>query len=86
MEKRISASSPGCRSGWLVRGKTIGVDSTTLEANAAMKSIVRLKEGRTALAFKAENAVDMETGAIAAVTTHGGAAATSTIDKLTYRR
>ena len=115
----------------LVKGKTIGVDSTTLEANAAMKSIIRrdtgenyneylkrlaeaeglestdaaalrrmdrkrkkrtsnedwespsdgeaeiakLKDGRTALAYKAENAVDMETGAIVAVTTHGGAAA-----------
>jgi transposase len=115
----------------LIKGKTVGVDSTTLEANAAMKSIVRrdtgesymgylkrlaeaegvdakdaaallrmdrkrkkktsnedwqspsdeeaeitkLKDGRTALAFKAENAVDMETGAIVAVTTHGGAAA-----------
>jgi transposase len=118
----------------LIHGKTIGVDSTTLEANAAMKSIVRrdtgesymaylkrlaeaegidatdaaallrmdrkrkkkssnqdwqspsdqeaeitkLKDGRTALAFKAENAVDMETGAIVAVTTHGGAAADTT--------
>jgi transposase len=116
--------------GGLIKGKTIGVDSTTLEANAAMKSIVRrdtgesymeylkrlaevegieakdaaallrmdrrrkkktsnedwespsdgdaeitkLKDGRTALAYKAENAVDMETGAIVAVTTHGGAA------------
>jgi transposase len=115
----------------LIKGKTIGVDSTTLEANAAMKSIVRrdsgesyneylkrvataagvettdaaslrrmdrkrkkktsnedwaspsdaeaeitkLKDGRTALAYKAENAVDMETGAIVAVTTHGGATA-----------
>jgi transposase len=115
----------------LIKGKTIGVDSTTLEANAAMKSIVRrdtgesymeylkrlaeaegieaqdaaallrmdrkrkkktsnedwknpideeaeitkLKDGRTALAYKAENAVDMATGAIVAVTTHGGAAA-----------
>ena len=115
----------------LIKGKTIGVDSTTLEANAAMKSIVRrdtgesymaylkrlaeaegidakdatallrmdrkrkkktsnedwkspvdeeaeitkLKDGRTALAYKAENAVDMETGVIVAVTTHGGAAA-----------
>src|SRR5450432_2470788 len=114
----------------LIKGKTIGVDSTTLEANAAMKSIVRrdtgesymtylkrlaeaegieapdaaallrmdrkrkkktsnedwksssddeaeitkLKDGRTALAYKAENAVDMETGAIVAVTTHSGAA------------
>jgi transposase len=122
----------------LLRGKTIGVDSTTLEANAAMKSIVRrntgesymaylkrlaeaegidaqdaaallrmdrkrnkktsnedwqspsdqeaeitkLKDGRTALAFKAENAVDMETGAIVAVATHGGAAAdTATIQE-----
>jgi len=121
----------------LIKGKTIGVDSTTLEANAAMKSIVRretgesynaylqrlaeaegvnapdaaalrrmdrkrkkktsnedwespsdgdaeitkLKDGRTALAYKAENAVDMETGAILAVTTHGGAAAdTATVE------
>src|ERR1700685_1828466 len=124
--------------GGLIKGKTIGVDSTTLEANAAMKSIVRrdtgesysaylkrlaeaegmdakdaaallrmdrkrnkktsnedwespsdseaeitkLKDGRTALAFKAENAVDMETGAIVAVATHGGAAAdTATIQE-----
>jgi transposase len=37
--------------------------------------ITKLKDGRTALAYKAENAVDMETGAIVAVTTHGGAAA-----------
>src|SRR5215469_5537558 len=117
--------------GGLIRGKTIGLDSTTLEANAAMKSIVRrdtgesynaylkrlaeaegidgndaaavrrmdrkrkkkmsneewetpndpeaeitrLKDGRTAVAYKVENGVDMETGAIVAVTTHGGAAA-----------
>ena len=123
--------------GGLIKGKTIGVDSTTLEANAAMRSIVRrdsgesysgylkrlaaaegvettdaaalrrmdrkrkkrtsnedwaspsdaeaeitkLKDGRTALAYKAENAVDMETGAIVAVTTHGGAAAdTATVE------
>src|SRR6202046_288618 len=121
----------------LIKGKTIGVDSTTLEANAAMKSIVRrdtgesymtylkrlaeaegieaqgaaallrmdrkrkkkssnedwkspsdeeaeitkLKDGRHALAYKAENAVDMETGAIVAVTTHSGAAAdTATVE------
>jgi len=37
--------------------------------------ITKLKDGRTALAYKAEDAVDMETGAIVAVTTHGGAAA-----------
>lgn len=117
--------------GGLMKGQTIGIDSTTLEANAAMKSIVRrdcqesytdylkrlaqaegveaedaaavrrmdrkrakkmsneewvnphdpeaeitrLKDGRTALAYKAEQAVDMESGAIVAVTTHGGAAA-----------
>jgi transposase len=123
--------------GGLIKGKTIGVDSTTLEANAAMKSIVRrdtgesytdypkrlaiaegvdaedvaavrrmdrkrkkkmsnedwenpndaeaeitrLKDGRTELAYKAENAVDMETGAILTVTTHGGAAAdTATVE------
>jgi transposase len=42
--------------------------------------ITKLKDGRTALAYKAENAVDMETGAIVTVTTHGGAASdTATI-------
>src|SRR5216683_2510720 len=113
----------------LLKGKTIGIDATTLEANAAMKSIVRrdtqesytdylkrlaeaegleqadeaalrrmdrrrskkgsnadwinphdpeaqitrMKDGRTALAYKAEHAVDMDTGAIVAVTAYGGA-------------
>lgn len=107
----------------LVRGKTLGVDSTTLEANAAMRSIVRrdtgesyetflgrlarasgietptredlarvdrkrekkgsnddwahphdpdaritkMKDGRTHLAHKLEQAVDMETGAVVAL-------------------
>jgi transposase len=35
----------------LVKGKTIGVDATTLEANAAMRSIVRREDGRTYEAF-----------------------------------
>jgi transposase len=108
----------------LVRGKTVGIDATTLEANAALRSIVRrdtgesyrdfltelaqasgietptradlarvdrkrkkkgsnddwthphdpdakitkMKDGRTHLAHKAEHAVDLETGAIVAVT------------------
>ena len=111
----------------LVKGKTIGIDATTLEANAAMRSIVRrdtgetyqefltqlaqasgietptredlarldrkrkkkgsnddwthphdpdakitkMKDGRTHLAHKAEHAVDLETGAIVAVTVQG---------------
>ena len=80
--------------GGLIKGKTIGADSTTLEANAVMKFIVqqdtggsyaaylkqlaeaegmdakdaaadeteitKLKDGRTALAYKAENPVDRE--------------------------
>jgi transposase len=108
----------------LLKGKALGVDATTLEANAAMRSIVRrdsgesyqefltrlakesgietptrenlakidkqrkhkasnddwespsdpdarvtkMKDGRTHLAHKAEHAVDMDTGAIVAVT------------------
>ena len=112
----------------LVKGKTVGVDSTTLEANAAMRSIVRrdnrqeyeeyllelakksgietptrediaridrkrpkkgsnkewvhplepdadiakMKDGRTHLAHKQENAVDMDTGAVLSVTLQGG--------------
>jgi len=115
----------------LLRGKTVGIDATTLEANAAMRSIVRredgtgyeeylkklakesgiesptrrdlakldrkrprkgsneewkhpkdpdarivkMKDGRTHLAHKAEHAVDMESGAVMAVTMHGGSAA-----------
>lgn len=40
--------------------------------------ITCLKDGRTALAYKAEHAVDMDTGAIVAVTTHGGAVGDTT--------
>jgi transposase len=121
----------------LVKGKTIGVDATTLEANAAMRSIVRrddgqsynafledlakasgivtptredlsrmdrkrekkgsnkdwknphdpdaqitkMKDGRTHLAHKQEHGVDMDTGAVVAVTVAGGAEGdTSTIE------
>jgi IS5 family transposase len=111
----------------LLTGKTIAIDATTLEANAAMRSIVRrdtaetyqefltqlakasgietptrddlarldrtrkkktsnkdwthpwdpdakvtkMKDGRTHLAHKAEHAVDLETGAVVAVTLQG---------------
>ncbi|HQI28946.1 MAG TPA: transposase, partial [Sedimentisphaerales bacterium] len=111
----------------LLKGKTIGIDATTLEANAALRSIVRrdtgqkyeeflqelakasgiesptredlakldrkrpkkgsnqewknpndpdakitkMKDGRTHLAHKAEHAVDLETGAVLAVTLQG---------------
>ena len=34
-----------------VRGKTIGIDATTLEANAALRSIVRRDSGETYQAF-----------------------------------
>lgn len=117
----------------LLRGKTVGVDATSLEANAALRSIVRrddgmayedflkklakesgietptraelaridrkrkgkgsnddwkhphdpdaeitkMKDGRTHLAHKGEHAVDMDSGAIMAVTLHGGTAADS---------
>jgi transposase len=116
-----------------LKGKTIGIDATTLEANAAMRSIVRrdtgedymeylrrlaqeagieapdeelrradrkrknkasnedwvnphdadaevtkMKDGSTHFAYKAEQAVDLETGAIVAITTHGGATGDTT--------
>ena len=113
--------------GGLLKGRTIAIDATTLEANAAMRSIVRrdtgesyqafltrlaetsgiktptrevlarldrkrkkktsnkdwtnphdpdakvtkMKDGRTHLAHKAEHALDLETGAIVAVTLQG---------------
>jgi len=40
--------------------------------------ITRMKDGRTALVYQAEHAVDMDTGAIVAVTTHGGAVGDTT--------
>src|SRR6059036_1924099 len=111
----------------LLRGKTVAIDGTTLEANAAMRSIVRrdtgesyqafltrlaeasgiktptrealarldrrrkkrtsnkdwqnpfdpdakitkMKDGRTHLAHKAEHAIDLDSGALVAVTLHG---------------
>ena len=111
----------------LLKGRTVAIDATTLEANAAMRSIVRrdtgesyqefltrlaaesgiktptraalarldrrrkkrtsnkdwenpsdpdakitkMKDGRTHLAHKAEHAVDLDSGALAAVTLHG---------------
>jgi len=122
----------------LLVGKTVGIDATTLEANAAMRSIVRrdtgegyeefliglakasgiktptrealarldrkrkgkasnddwtspsdpdakitkMKDGRTHLAHKAEHAVDVDTGAIIAVTVQGADAGdTETIEQ-----
>jgi transposase len=122
----------------LVGGQTIGVDGTTLEANAALRSIVRrdtgesyneflaklakasgietptredlakldrqrpkkgsneewehpddpdakitkMKDGRTHLAHKVEHAVDMESGAVLALTLQdGNAGDTTTIEK-----
>jgi transposase len=118
----------------LLKGKTVAIDATTLEANAAMRSIVRrdtgdgyqafltglakasgietptrddlarldrkrkkktsntdwtspsdpdakvtkMKDGRTHLAHKAEHAVDLETGAIVAVTLQGADAGDTT--------
>jgi transposase len=118
----------------LLKGKTIGIDATTLEANAALRSIVRrdtgegyqefltrlaqesgiatptreqlakldrkrtgkgsnedwvnphdpdaritkMKDGRTHLAHKAEHAVDLETGAVVAVTVAAGDAGDTT--------
>src|SRR5713101_9193042 len=35
--------------------------------------VTKMKDGTTHFAYKAEQAVDLETGAIVAVTTHGGA-------------
>src|SRR6266568_1662460 len=78
----------------LLKGKTLGIDATTLEANAALRTIVRLdrkrarkgsneewehphdpdariakmKDGRTHLAHKVEQAVDFSSGAVVAVT------------------
>ena len=118
----------------LLKGRTLAIDATTLEANAAMRSIVRrdtgesyeafltglaqasgietptredlarldrkrkkktsnkdwtspsdpdakvtkMKDGRTHLAHKAEHAVDLETGAIVAVTLQGADAGDTT--------
>ena len=58
--KRIGASG-------LLRGKTIGIDATTLEANAALRSIVR----RDSEQGYEEFLMELETGAIVSVTVQG---------------
>ena len=124
----------------LLKGKTLGIDATTLEANAALRSIVRrdsgesyqefltklaqesgittptreelarldrkrkkkgsnrewvnpndpdaritkMKDGRTHLAHKAEHAVDLETGAVVAVTLQGADQGDTTTVKETF--
>ena len=55
-----------CRSKRIRRSSGLGIDATTLEANAAMRSIVRRD-----MAHKVEHAVDMETGAVVGVTIQG---------------
>jgi transposase len=115
VSKRIGTCSPGCwsdsaRPAWS-KARTIAIDATTLEANAALRHIVRrdtgegyqeflttlaqasgietptntdwtspsdpdakiakMKDGRTHLAHKAEHPVDLDTGAIVAVTIQG---------------
>jgi len=40
--------------------------------------VTKMKNGSTHLAYKAEQAVDLDTGAIVAITTHGGAAGDTT--------
>lgn len=124
----------------LLKGKTLGIDATTLEANAALRSIVRrdsgesypefltklakesgietptredlarldrkrkkkgsnkdwkhphdedariakMKDGRTHLAHKAEHAVDLDTGAVVAVTLQGADRGDTTTVKETF--
>src|SRR3990167_4074471 len=125
----------------LLQGKTLGIDATTLEANAALRSIVRrdsgesyqefltklakesgietptredlarldrkrkkrktsnqewknphdedariakMKDGRTHLAHKAGHAVDLETGAVVAVTLQGADRGDTTTVKETF--
>ena len=68
----------------LVCGRTLDAAASTLEANAAMRSLERwdtgqsypdflselakMKDGRTHLAYKNEHAIDLDTGALLAVT------------------
>ena len=41
----------GLATAGLVKGQTVGVDATTLEANAALRSIVRRADGQSYEAF-----------------------------------
>ena len=50
MWKRTGRCLPGCWECWqvgLLKGKTMGIDATTLEANAAMRTIVRRDNGES---------------------------------------
>jgi len=55
------------------RRKKKGSNQEWVNPHDPEAEITRMKDGRTGLAYKTEHAVDMDTGAIVAVTTHGGA-------------
>ena len=55
----------------LVQGKTVGVDATTLEANAAMRSIERRDTGESYEAFVRQLAKASELGSIVQAERHG---------------
>ena len=59
------------------RRKKKGSNEEWVNPHDPEAEITRMKDGRTGLAYKAEHAVDMDTGAIVAVTAHGGAAGDS---------
>src|SRR5438105_5409200 len=52
--------------------KKKGSNEEWINPHDPQAEITRMKDGRTALAYKAEHAVDMDPGAIVAVTTHSG--------------
>ena len=51
----------------LLQGKTIGIAATTLEANAAMKSIVRNKRGNHRACFMSSFLVSLAVGIFTSV-------------------
>lgn len=63
---------------WTGGARKRGSNAEWVNPHDPEAEITRMKDGRTGLAYKAEHAVDMDTGAIVAVTTHGGAVGDTT--------
>ena len=59
--------------GWIASGKKKTSNEEWENPHDPEAEVTKMKDGTTHLAYKAEQAVDLDTGVIVAITTHGGA-------------
>ncbi len=64
--------------GWIASARRRRPNQEWVNPHDPDAEVTKMKDGTTHLAYKAEQAVDLDTGAIVAITTHGGAVGDTT--------